>query len=152
MRNGWIGGRVIIKISIRKIKIHHVLRLCHSSKKNNRNSNTNKICTIHCISTMCQAVYALLYRCPNSQGGGYKGTDQSGIKTLLPFKYFKPYYLRLTLPPLNWFQPSLKSLNWSLEKSVSSMRDCSSSKSDTAVFHYWALAVVNVDPWSSFPN
>lgn len=99
--------------------MNHVSRSCYSSKKKNHNSNTNKNFYHSFLPTMCQAVDALPYKCPDSHGGGYGGTDESGIKTLLPFKYFKPYYLRVTLPPFNWFHPSFKSLNWSLEKSVS---------------------------------
>ena len=63
------------------------------------------------VSTVSPSIHTLLYKCPNSQGGGCKETDKSGIKSLLPFKYFKLYYLRLSLPLLNWFHPSFKNLN-----------------------------------------
>lgn len=90
---------------------------------------------IYYMPTMCHAVDSLLYTYPNNQGGGQNGTNKSKMKTLLPFKYCKPYHLRLTLPPLNWFHPSFKSLNQSVKNSVI-VRDRSSSKRGTAVFHY----------------
>lgn len=72
------------------IKMNHVLRSCHSHEKKIIIVTQIRISTICCIPTMCQAVDCLLYIYPNIQGGGYNGTDKSGMKTLLPFKYFKP--------------------------------------------------------------
>lgn len=64
---------------------------------------------MHCMPTMCQAVDSRFYTNPDISGEGYNDTEKSGMKTWFSLKYFKPSYLRLTLPPLNWFHPSFKS-------------------------------------------
>lgn len=92
---------------------------------------------MHCMPTMCQPVDSRVYTNPYISGGGCNDTEKSGMKTLFSVKYFKPSYLRLTLPPLNRFHPSLKSLHCSMENSASPVGDGASSNGGAAVFHYW---------------
>lgn len=127
---------------------------CLSSKKNNQNSNRSEN-FYHLLFSYCVPgyVYTVLYKCLNSQGGECKETNKSGIKTLLPFKYFKLYYLRLSLPLLNWFHPSFKNLNWSLGKSVSyPWGIVHLPRVIQLCFIMGCTGRGNVDPWSSFPS